>query len=95
MRPFSDCEFTELFLSDGQYFKFIILISEHNVLHRDISIGNALISEDEEEGFLVDLDYAIKFDSTENSGAKRRTNKLLWTPLHQRFGYRSRFILTT
>jgi serine/threonine protein kinase len=42
-------------------------------LHRDISIGNVLISEDETEGFLIDLDHAIRVDRAENSGARGRT----------------------
>jgi serine/threonine protein kinase len=49
------------------------LFVENSVLHRDISIGNVLISEDESEGFLIDLDHAIRIDRVENSGAPGRT----------------------
>lgn len=42
--------------------------SRESILHRDISIGNILVSEDEDEGFLIDLDHVIQ----ENSGAKKR-----------------------
>ena len=48
-------------------------VCENGVLHRDISVGNVLISEDESEGFLIDLDHAIRVDRAENSGAPGRT----------------------
>ena len=43
------------------------------ILHRDISIGNILIAEDENEGFLIDLDHAVRVDREGSSGAKGRT----------------------
>jgi len=43
------------------------------ILHRDISIGNVLITEVESEGFLIDLDHAIRVDREETSGAEGRT----------------------
>lgn len=49
------------------------LFEEMKILHRDISAGNVLISEDETEGFLIDLDHAIRVDRTEKSGAWGRT----------------------
>ncbi|TGZ76577.1 hypothetical protein EX30DRAFT_375391 [Ascodesmis nigricans] len=45
----------------------------NKILHRDISIGNVLLSEDETEGFLIDLDHAIRLGRKENSGARGRT----------------------
>ena len=43
------------------------------MLHRGISIGNVLVTEDEKEGYLIDLDHAIKVDREGASGAKGRT----------------------
>lgn len=49
------------------------LFVTNGVLHRDVSVGNILISEDETHGFLIDLDHAIRLDRTENSSAHGRT----------------------
>lgn len=50
---------------------------EAGLLHRDISINNLMINEDEEDpsqrGFLIDLDLAIKEARTSASGAKKKT----------------------
>jgi serine/threonine protein kinase len=46
---------------------------ERGILHRDISIGNVLITEDETKGFLIDLDHAIRINRNENSGENGRT----------------------
>ena len=46
---------------------------KNGILHRDISVGNILVSEDESGGFLIDLDHAIRVDRAENSGAPGRT----------------------
>ncbi|UKZ79444.1 hypothetical protein TrVFT333_007199 [Trichoderma virens FT-333] len=50
---------------------------EAGLLHRDISINNLMINEEEEDpsqrGFLIDLDLAIKEARTGASGAKRKT----------------------
>jgi serine/threonine protein kinase len=40
----------------------------HGILHRDISIGNVLITEDESKGLLIDLDHAIRINRDQNSG---------------------------
>jgi hypothetical protein len=49
------------------------LLQQKKILHRDISTGNVLITEDENEGFLIDLDHAIRVDRKRPSGAKGRT----------------------
>ena len=49
------------------------LLQQKKILHRDISIGNVLITEDENEGFLIDLDHAVRVDREGASGAKGRT----------------------
>lgn len=50
---------------------------EAGLLHRDISINNLIINEEDEDpsqrGFLIDLDLAIKETGTDASGAKRKT----------------------
>ncbi|KAF2452554.1 hypothetical protein BDY21DRAFT_329029 [Lineolata rhizophorae] len=44
-----------------------------NILHRDISIGNIMLNEAEDDGFLIDLDLAIKANREEVSGAPSKT----------------------
>lgn len=50
---------------------------EAGLLHRDISINNLMINEEEEDpsqrGFLIDLDLAIKEARSSASGAKKKT----------------------
>jgi hypothetical protein len=48
-------------------------LQQRNILHRYISIGNIFIAEDESNGFLIDLDHAIRVDREGTSGAKART----------------------
>ncbi|KAM3500681.1 hypothetical protein MY11210_009479 [Beauveria gryllotalpidicola] len=43
------------------------------ILHRDISINNLLVSDDEKHAFLIDLDLAIKLPRLAASGATGRT----------------------
>ncbi|KAI9805204.1 MAG: hypothetical protein M1825_001040 [Sarcosagium campestre] len=43
------------------------------ILHRDISIGNILLNEDETDGFLIDLDLAVESDRLKACGAPGRT----------------------
>ncbi|KAI5779566.1 hypothetical protein EDC01DRAFT_305336 [Geopyxis carbonaria] len=53
------------------------LFEKANILHRDISINNIMISKapsvDGPKGFLIDLDYAKMVDSETRSGAPHRT----------------------
>ena len=49
------------------------LLRQKKILHRDISIGNVLITEGGDEGFLIDLDHALRVDREGASGAKGRT----------------------
>lgn len=44
-----------------------------NILHRDISIGNVMLNMAEDDGFLIDLDLAIKIDRESASGAPSKT----------------------
>jgi len=43
------------------------------ILHRDISIGNIMLTENENNGFLIDLDLAIKTSNDQASGAPGKT----------------------
>ena len=43
------------------------------ILHRNISIGNIMLKEAEDDGFLIDLDLAIKIIDEQPSGAPNRT----------------------
>ena len=49
------------------------LLLKAGILHRDISIGNILLTETEDDGFLIDLDLAIRVKGHEPSGAPSRT----------------------
>ncbi|MCJ1347644.1 hypothetical protein MMC31_005872 [Peltigera leucophlebia] len=44
-----------------------------DILHRDISLGNILLREDESDGFLIDLDLAVDISRLEASGAPGKT----------------------
>ena len=43
------------------------------ILHRDISIGNIMLEEDESDGFLIDLDLAVEVNRQKLSGAPEKT----------------------
>lgn len=42
------------------------------ILHRDISIGNIMLTNEEDDGYLIDFDQAIKLDLQEASGAPNK-----------------------
>ncbi|KAL8903406.1 MAG: hypothetical protein Q9207_003952 [Kuettlingeria erythrocarpa] len=43
------------------------------ILHRDISIGNIMLTENEDDGFLIDFDLSIKISDDRASGAPGKT----------------------
>ncbi len=43
------------------------------ILHRDVSIGNIMLTEKEDDGFLIDLDLAIKTGDDQASSAPSKT----------------------
>ncbi|KAL1633268.1 hypothetical protein SLS58_011157 [Diplodia intermedia] len=49
------------------------LVAKAGILHRDISIGNVMLNDAEDDGFLIDVDLAIKMDREEASGAPSKT----------------------
>ncbi|KAI9808663.1 MAG: hypothetical protein M1825_003814 [Sarcosagium campestre] len=48
-------------------------LQKANILHRDISIGNVMLDEDERNGFLIDWDLAVETARLEACGAPGRT----------------------
>ena len=42
-------------------------------LHRDISIGNIMLTENEDDGFLIDFDLAVRISNDHASGAPSKT----------------------
>ncbi len=43
------------------------------ILHRDISIGNIMLTENEDDGFLIDFDLSIKTSDGRAPGAPSKT----------------------
>lgn len=56
------------------------------ILHRDISIGNVLLTEKEDDGFLIDLDLAIKIDRGDVSGAPSKTGTKVFMAINALYG---------
>ncbi|KAF7867284.1 hypothetical protein EAF04_005367 [Stromatinia cepivora] len=57
-----------------------------NILHRDISIGNVMLNMAEDDGFLIDLDVAIKIDRESASGASSRTGTKVYMAIGALYG---------
>lgn len=56
------------------------------ILHRDISIGNVLLNDAEDDGFLIDLDLAIKTDRQKASGAPGKTGTKVFMAIGALYG---------
>jgi len=65
---------------------------ERKVLHRDISVGNVMLDEAEEDGFLIDLDLAIEIDREEASGALSKTGTKVFMAIGVLYGEDHSFI---
>lgn len=63
------------------------------ILHRDISIGNIMLTETEDDGFLIDLDLAIKVKDHEPSGAPSRTGTKVFMSIGALLGDQHNFML--
>tara|TARA_R110002003_G_scaffold848_3_gene21691 strand:- start:6 stop:650 length:645 start_codon:yes stop_codon:yes gene_type:complete len=57
-----------------------------NILHRDISIGNVMLNTAEDDGFLIDLDLAIKIDRASASGAPSKTGTKVFMAIGALYG---------
>ena len=62
------------------------------ILHRDISIGNILLTETEDDGFLIDLDLAIKVKAHKPSGAPSRTGTKVFMSIGALLGHQHTFM---
>ncbi|KAF2804372.1 serine/threonine-protein kinase Sgk2 [Mytilinidion resinicola] len=56
------------------------------ILHRDVSIGNVMLNIAEDDGFLIDLDLAIKIDRENASGAPSKTGTKVFMAIGALYG---------
>ncbi|KAF2188774.1 hypothetical protein K469DRAFT_70746 [Zopfia rhizophila CBS 207.26] len=56
------------------------------ILHRDISIGNIMLNMGEDDGFLIDLDLAIRLDRQKASGAPSKTGTKVFMAIGTLYG---------
>ncbi|PSN59265.1 hypothetical protein BS50DRAFT_580135 [Corynespora cassiicola Philippines] len=62
------------------------------ILHRDISIGNVMLTIAEDDGFLIDLDLAIKIDREGASGAPSKTGTKVFMAIGALYGEEHTFM---
>ncbi|KAF2105229.1 hypothetical protein BDV96DRAFT_592870 [Lophiotrema nucula] len=62
------------------------------ILHRDISIGNVMLTMAEDDGFLIDLDLAIKIDREKASGAPSKTGTKVFMAIGALYGENHNFM---
>ncbi|KAF8847973.1 hypothetical protein BDZ45DRAFT_636317 [Acephala macrosclerotiorum] len=65
---------------------------KRNVLHRDISVGNIMLEQTEEDGFLIDFDLAIEIDRKEASGAPSMTGTKVFMAIGALYGEHHSFM---
>jgi hypothetical protein len=63
-----------------------------NILHRDISIGNVMLTEAEDDGFLIDLDLGVKIDREKASGAPSKTGTKVFMAIGALYGEEHSFM---
>jgi serine/threonine protein kinase len=56
------------------------------ILHRDVSIGNVMLTMAEDDGFLIDLDLAVKIDRKKASGAPSKTGTKVFMAIGALYG---------
>lgn len=61
---------------------------EAGILHRDISTGNIMLTEQEDDGFLIDMDLAIHIDKEKSSGAPRMIGTKVFMAIGALLGHR-------
>ena len=62
------------------------------ILHRDVSIGNVMLTEPEDDGFLIDLDLAVKIDREKASGAPGKTGTKVFMAIGALYGEEHSFM---
>ncbi|KAH7111103.1 hypothetical protein B0J11DRAFT_598982 [Dendryphion nanum] len=62
------------------------------ILHRDISVGNVMLTAAENDGFLIDLDLAIKIDRENASGAPSKTGTKVFMAIGALYGEEHNFM---
>ena len=62
------------------------------ILHRDISIGNIMLTENEDDGFLIDLDLANKTSDDQASGAPSMTGTKIFMAIGALIGEQHNFM---
>ncbi|KAJ8071763.1 hypothetical protein OCU04_002079 [Sclerotinia nivalis] len=62
------------------------------ILHRDISIGNVMLNEAEDDGFLIDLDLAVKINREKASGAPSKTGTKVFMAIGVLYGEHHSFM---
>ncbi|KAI9727184.1 MAG: hypothetical protein M1834_008492 [Cirrosporium novae-zelandiae] len=67
------------------------LLDAH-ILHRDISAGNIMLNEAEDDGFLIDLDLAIETNRKEASGAPTKTGTKIFMAIGALYGEQHSFV---
>ncbi|MCJ1351307.1 MAG: hypothetical protein MMC33_001291 [Icmadophila ericetorum] len=67
-------------------------IKDAKILHRDISIGNIVLNEAEDDAFLIDLDLAVKIDRKKASGAPSKTGTKVFMAIGALYGEDHNFI---
>ncbi|KAK0650802.1 hypothetical protein DIS24_g6524 [Lasiodiplodia hormozganensis] len=62
------------------------LLEKAKILYRDISIGNVLLNNIEDDGFLINVDLAIKTDREEAFGAPSKTGTKVFMAIGALYG---------
>lgn len=56
------------------------------ILHRDISVGNVMLYKREDNGFLINLNLAVKIDREKASGAPSKTGTKVFMAIGALYG---------
>ena len=56
------------------------------ILHRDISVGNVMLNEAEDDGFLIGLDLAVRTDCEKASRAPSKTGTKVFIAISALYG---------